>query len=210
MLEKIISGGQTGVDRAALDAALKRGIPCGGWCPRGRLAEDGRIPDRYPLIETTTDQSRQRTEWNVRDTEGTLRAFYNVCRHRGGPLALEDGCARMLTCKYHGWVYRLDGTLRGVPHWDRVELFDPGEFGLRPVHVDAHDGLVFVHLGDAPVPLADWVGPLPERMPVALAGFQFAHRATYDVACNWKVYVDNFLEGYHIPHVHPELTENPA
>lgn len=71
-LEKIVSGGQTGVDRAALDVALERGIPCGGWCPRGRLAEDGRIPDRYPLTETPTNQYRQRTEWNVWDSDGTL------------------------------------------------------------------------------------------------------------------------------------------
>ena len=72
ILAKILSGGQTGVDRAALDVALARGIPCGGWCPRGRLAEDGRIPDRYPLTETPNRRYRERTEWNVRDSDGTL------------------------------------------------------------------------------------------------------------------------------------------
>ena len=72
MVRKIASGGQTGVDRAALDVALELGIPCGGWCPRGRLAEDGVIPSRYPLDETPTDRYRQRTEWNVRDSDGTL------------------------------------------------------------------------------------------------------------------------------------------
>ena len=71
-VEAIISGGQTGVDRAALDAALELGIPCGGWCPRGRRAEDGPIPDRYPLHETSTDAYPQRTERNVRDSDGTL------------------------------------------------------------------------------------------------------------------------------------------
>lgn len=69
---KIISGGQTGVDRAALDVALELKIPCGGWCPLGRLAEDGRIDDRYPLKETSSEIYAQRTRWNVRDSDATL------------------------------------------------------------------------------------------------------------------------------------------
>jgi hypothetical protein len=72
MVRKVVSGGQTGVDRAALDVALALGIPCGGWCPRGRRAEDGRLPDRYPLQETPTADYPQRTAWNVRDSDGTL------------------------------------------------------------------------------------------------------------------------------------------
>jgi hypothetical protein len=71
-VRKIVSGGQAGVDRAALDAALALGIPCGGWCPKGRRAEDGVIPDRYPLIETETKDYRERTRRNVRDSDGTL------------------------------------------------------------------------------------------------------------------------------------------
>lgn len=72
MFTKLISGGQTGVDRAALDLALERGIPCGGWCPKGRRAEDGPLPDRYPLVETTWWGYPQRTAWNIRDSDGTL------------------------------------------------------------------------------------------------------------------------------------------
>jgi len=71
-LVTVVSGGQTGVDRAALDIALELGLPCGGWCPRGRRAEDGRIPSRYPLRETPSAGYPQRTEWNVRDSDGTL------------------------------------------------------------------------------------------------------------------------------------------
>lgn len=71
-LRKIVSGGQTGVDRAALDAALAHDVPVGGWCPKGRRAEDGRIPDRYPLKETPSEAYEQRTAWNVRDSDGTL------------------------------------------------------------------------------------------------------------------------------------------
>ncbi len=82
MLAKIISGGQTGVDRAALDVALERGLPCGGWCPQGRRAEDGAIPERYPLRETPTSAYPQRTEWNVRDADGTL--VLTRGRPRGG------------------------------------------------------------------------------------------------------------------------------
>ena len=72
MLSRIVSGGQTGVDRAALDVALELALDCGGWCPQGRRAEDGLIPERYPLVETPWDGYPQRTEWNVRDSDGTL------------------------------------------------------------------------------------------------------------------------------------------
>ena len=72
MIEKVISGGQTGVDRAALDMALDLRIPCGGWCPNGRLAEDGPLGPKYPLEETPSSDYSQRTEWNVRDSDGTL------------------------------------------------------------------------------------------------------------------------------------------
>jgi len=72
MLTKIVSGGQTGVDRAALDLALELGFPCGGWCPKGRKAEDGPLPPHYPLIETLTDNYAERTRWNVRGSDGTL------------------------------------------------------------------------------------------------------------------------------------------
>lgn len=71
-IERVVSGGQTGVDRAALDVALAFGIPCGGWCPKGRRAEDGRLPRRYPLKATPSEEYAQRTEWNVRDSDGTL------------------------------------------------------------------------------------------------------------------------------------------
>src|SRR5512134_3746342 len=81
-IERVVSGGQTGVDRAALDAALALGLPCGGWCPRGRRAEDGAIPLHYPLRETPTARYPQRTEWNVRDSDGTL--ILTRGRPRGG------------------------------------------------------------------------------------------------------------------------------
>mgnify|MGYP003793290687 CR=1 FL=1 len=91
MIKKIVSGGQTGVDRAALDVAMQLGIPVGGWCPRGRRAEDGRIPDSYPLREASSVNYAKRTELNVRDSDGTLILS-------GGPLtggtALTESLAR--------------------------------------------------------------------------------------------------------------------
>lgn len=82
MIRRIVSGGQTGADRAALDAALELGLPCGGWCPCGRLAEDGPIEPRYPLRETPSADYAQRTEWNVRDSDGTLAFCHG--RPKGG------------------------------------------------------------------------------------------------------------------------------
>lgn len=98
---KIVSGGQTGVDRAALDVALARGIPCGGWCPKGRLAEDGAIPPRYPLEETPSAVYAERTAWNVRDSGGTLVLSWgppangtaltvDLARGMGKPCLVED------------------------------------------------------------------------------------------------------------------------
>ncbi len=142
----------------------------------------------------------------VRGHDGQLRAFYNVCRHRGGPLALEDGCATVLQCKYHGWTYLLDGSLRGTPKFDRTELFDRKDYGLVPVNLDLWQGLVFVSLAaDAP-PVELFLRGIQERIvPTSLTDMKFYKRVTYNLRCNWKVYVDNYLEGYHLPFVHPEL-----
>ena len=85
---KIISGGQSGVDRAALDVALELGIPCGGWCPNGRLAEDGVIASKYPLEQTPLVQYQQRTEWNARDSDGTL--ILTIGKPEGGTLLTMD------------------------------------------------------------------------------------------------------------------------
>ncbi|MEM6328596.1 MAG: aromatic ring-hydroxylating dioxygenase subunit alpha [Bacteroidota bacterium] len=145
----------------------------------------------------------------IRDREGGLRAFYNVCRHRGGPLATDDhGCARMLQCQYHGWTYRLDGSLRGVPRFGHSELFDKRDFGLVPVEVNVAMGLVFVRLEPGGPSLGEALDGIEARIaPMNLASLRFHTRVEYRVACDWKVYVDNYLEGYHLPLVHPELCD---
>ena len=143
----------------------------------------------------------------VRGRDGVLRGFYNVCRHRGGPLALDRaGCVKALQCKYHGWTYLLDGTLRGVPQWDRVELFDKGANALVPVALDTWEDFVFAHLGYEPAPLASVMAGITERIaPIRLSGKRLVREVEYQVHANWKVYVDNYLEGYHVPYVHPDL-----
>lgn len=145
----------------------------------------------------------------VRDKEDVLRAFYNVCRHRGGPLVTdESGCVNALQCKYHGWTYWLDGMLRGVPEFDRVRLFDKKDFGLTPVNLRVWQGLIFLRLDEGDSRLNGALAEIEKRIaPLDLTELKFHSQVVYDIDCNWKVYIDNYLEGYHIPHVHPELNK---
>lgn len=138
--------------------------------------------------------------------DSVLRGFYNVCRHRGGPLATENGCGTVLQCKYHGWTYSLDGSLRGVPDFDRVELFDKSDFGLVPIPIETWQGLIFANLDNDALPLSYYLEGVAERIiPQDISSYKFHSSMKYEVNCNWKVYVDNYLEGYHVPIVHPEL-----
>lgn len=141
----------------------------------------------------------------VRGDDGELRAFHNVCRHRAGPLAVTCSGARALRCRYHGWTYGLDGVLRSAPGMGGAAGFEPRDIRLPEAHVATWAGLVFVALGPAP-PLAELLGGVAARAGAfALDRFRHARRESYEIACNWKAYVDNYLEGYHLPHVHPAL-----
>lgn len=143
----------------------------------------------------------------IRDDD-TIRAFFNVCKHRGGPLAIEAGCGKTISCKYHGWTYRLDGSLRGVPKFDRAELFDKRDFGLSPLSLINWKGLLFVRLDDGGWEPDEVLTPISQDIkPIDVGDFEFKKRIEYTLDCDWKVYVDNYLEGYHIPHVHPELCD---
>jgi choline monooxygenase len=142
----------------------------------------------------------------VRGDDGVIRALHNVCRHRAGPLATCDGRgARALRCKYHGWTYNLDGQLRSAPEMGEAENFDVSAIRLPQAQVAQWQGLVFVALEDAP-PLAEVLAGIDARLHGhALADYDYHHRISYEVNCNWKVYIDNYLEGYHVPHIHPAL-----
>jgi choline monooxygenase len=142
----------------------------------------------------------------VRDKLGTLRAFSNVCRHRAGPIALGSGCKNVMRCQYHGWTYTLDGKLIGTPDVEGVEFFDRSTMGMFPVRLEIWEKFIFVTFESDPEPLETYLGKIPEQAHgFQFAGLQFAERRDYVINCNWKVYVDNYLEGYHIPIAHPGL-----
>lgn len=142
----------------------------------------------------------------TRAGDGQLHAFFNVCRHRAGPVAQGAGNRKSLQCLYHGWTYGLDGQLRTTPEFDGVRCFDKADNGLVPVRVDTWGPFVFVNLDDDAPSLAATLGNIPaETGHLPLERMGFYKRVDYEIACNWKVYVDNYLEGYHIPMAHPGL-----
>jgi choline monooxygenase len=145
----------------------------------------------------------------VRGKDGLLRAFPNVCRHRAGPLALCNGKgAHSLQCKYHGWTYTLEGQLRSAPEMKDVPDFDVGNIHLPPLRVHEWQGLVFVALSKDVPDFDEVYGGISEHIaPIDLAAMRYLRTVNYDVDCNWKVYVDNYVEGYHLPHVHPGLNK---
>jgi choline monooxygenase len=150
----------------------------------------------------------------VRDQEGVIRAFHNVCRHRAARVMPDEaGKASKLRCRYHGWTYDLAGRLRGTPEFEGVADFRKEEQGLVQLDLDTWGSLVWVRQrreGPPSAPnqsLHDFLAPLPEQAAaLGLESLHFAERRHYDIACNWKVYVDNYLDGgYHVNTIHPGL-----
>ncbi len=142
----------------------------------------------------------------TRDTDGTLHALHNVCRHRGAEVVLEvAGNKRRLQCHYHAWTYGLDGAMRAAPRADREECFVKEELGLRKASVATWGPFVFVHLDKDAPPLAQVLGNVPQLVVEAgidVDSLQFHSRVEYDLDCNWKVAMENFLECYHCPTAH--------
>jgi len=138
--------------------------------------------------------------------DGSLRAFHNVCRHRAGPLVMDEhGQLSSFVCRYHGWAYALDGTLNSARDFGD-ETFDCAGYPLYGVRVDEWRGLVFVNLdADAPALVDDHGAFFDALADQPLESFTYSHRSRHDIAANWKVYCDNYGEGYHVPLVHPEL-----
>jgi Rieske 2Fe-2S family protein len=143
----------------------------------------------------------------ARDKAGDVRAFYNVCRHRGTRLCEEaSGHAATIQCPYHAWTYGLDGRLVGAPHMDEVRGFDREEYSLYPVKVAVWEGFIFVNLADHAMELEQWLAPLAGKFSEwNLPNLRSAKRVEYDVKANWKLMFENYAECYHCPGVHPQL-----
>jgi choline monooxygenase len=142
----------------------------------------------------------------VRGADRVLRAFYNVCRHRAGPPAEGCGSRKVFRCGYHGWTYALDGRLLNAPEMEGTAGFDHAKFGLQPLRVEEWGAWIFVNLDSNTEDLISCLHELPlQAQKYAIDGLKLAERREYRMECHWKVYIDNYLEGYHLPSVHPSL-----
>jgi phenylpropionate dioxygenase-like ring-hydroxylating dioxygenase large terminal subunit len=176
---------------AELDLVLRR-RPI-GFCPSAALTEPGSFVAREaagtPVIA-------------VRGRDGIARAFLNACSHRGAQVACEStGCTKAFVCPYHGWTYALDGSLRGVPHGLGFPELDKNDAGLTPLWAREHGGLVYVSQQTPTPEIVAEITALPELIPDR---FKFVKVTENDVATNWKISVEGFLEGYHIRSTHPD------
>ena len=193
----------------------------GGWYTHAGIAglEKERVFGRVWHFAGRTDQVARQGQFVTcdvagepllvaRGADGILRGFYNVCRHHAAAVATEDaGTVQLFRCPYHGWTYALDGTLKGTPDFAGVCAFDRATNGLVPVRVAVWESFVFVNLATEGPSLEGFLGDLVQRIaPLGLADLRFHSRREYVLRCNWKVFVDNYLDGgYHVPHLHKGL-----
>jgi glycine betaine catabolism A len=178
-----------------------------GWVCVGRSAEIAESGDY--LVRDIVGESI----FVVRNRDGELRAFYNVCAHRGTKL-LDDqpACGHLgkaLKCPYHAWSYDLDGGLLATPNVHEDEEFERADYPLHRIAVGEYAGFLFVSLADEPLPLDDWLRNSNETITdfdrYAMGELRLGRRITYDVAANWKIVVENYNECLHCPTIHPEL-----
>ena len=205
-------------DRAPLAQAST--IP-GSWYTDSRIAELERLnvfSKTWQLV-ARTDQVETQGQFIsttvagepvviVRGNDNMLRAFYNVCSHHAAAVVTQPcGSASLLRCPYHGWNYGLDGSLKGMPEFEGVENFNRAEKGLVPIRVETWECFVFINLDDHAQSLVDFLGGLVKSVaPLGIGKLHYFDRRTYNIHCNWKVFVDNFLDGgYHVPHLHKGL-----
>ena len=173
------------------------------WLMVGR-ADQLRDPGQYITCELAGESILV-----IKGKDRILRAFFNVCRHKGAAIVTEaEGRAQNLRCPYHGWTYTLEGSLKGTPDFAGVQNFEPGENGLIPVQTSVWEGWVFVKLESGGPSLEQFLGAdLSGRIQrLKLENLHWVERRHYTLECNWKVFVDNYLDGgYHVPHLHGAL-----
>lgn len=174
------------------------------WCYAGPVS---RLPNPGDFrVEQIADQCI----FLIRDRDSRLRAFHNVCQHRGHQLLAASGTGKKrIVCPYHAWTYGLDGQLMQAPRTEHLQGFDPAEFGLKPVRLAECAGLLFANL-DTAAPDFEQLYPgfgqtIVDSLPDH-ARFVAAFEFDFDIAANWKIVVDNFSEGYHIPVAHRLLS----
>jgi Rieske 2Fe-2S family protein len=190
-------------DPALLDAELD-GLFGAMWVYAGRVEEIER-PGRFVV--------RELNGHNIvftRNAGGEIRAFHNVCRHRGTRLCAEASgeLPGSIQCPYHAWTYDLDGRLIGAPHMDDVPHFRKADYPLLRVRVDEWDGHIFLNLSERPAALRDQLGPLVEKFrPWRMQDLRLGRRIVYDVKANWKLIVQNYNECLHCPNLHPALNK---
>ncbi|MEO1193393.1 MAG: aromatic ring-hydroxylating dioxygenase subunit alpha [Pseudomonadota bacterium] len=159
------------------------------------------------LDEAGTYLAVEVADWKIfvlRGRDGVLRAFHNVCRHRGAPLlATGSGRCDVLRCPYHLWLYDQEGRLRKAPWFGDDPAFKLEDHGLEPVSLEVWRGLLFIAIEPAE-PLEQQLGALPDQVAhQPLESFAAVAEERFEIACNWKLYTDNFVEGYHVPGIHP-------
>src|SRR5687768_15612326 len=145
----------------------------------------------------------------LRDRSGSLRAFFNVCRHRGTRLCevASGQLSETIQCPYHAWTYTLDGRLIGAPHMNAVEGFDKRDYPLHAAALAEWEGFVFVNVVKEPAPFGQTFAPMIGRLSrFALPSLAVGHRVTYEVRANWKLVFQNYSECLHCPTIHPQLT----
>jgi phenylpropionate dioxygenase-like ring-hydroxylating dioxygenase large terminal subunit len=174
--------------QAEMERVLRRSFAA--FCPSAALAEPGSFIAREaagtPIVV-------------VRGRDGVVRAFHNVCRHRGMRIAADSGCTNAFVCPYHGWTYELDGRLRHVPHAEGFPGLDKQDHGLAPLRALESNGMVFV--SQAPTGPQAALAGLPELIGKSQRLYATSARVT---EANWKIVLEGFLEGYHIRVTHPE------
>jgi choline monooxygenase len=182
----------------------RKSVFAGNWQVAGRV-DQVRQPGQFFTIDVNHEPLLI-----VRSEDGKLRGFYNVCRHHAAAVEPQtSGCAKQFRCPYHGWTYGNDGTLKGMVEFEGVCNFERNDNGLVPVGVDMWENFVFVNLSGKAEPLRDFLGQVPLlAAPLKITEkLHFFDRRIYTLKCNWKVYVDNYLDGgYHVPHAHKGLS----
>jgi phenylpropionate dioxygenase-like ring-hydroxylating dioxygenase large terminal subunit len=139
----------------------------------------------------------------LRDHDGKIRAFANTCRHRGSELLEGKGNCKLIVCPYHSWTYDLSGNLRGTPEMDKTLNFNKADYGLSSIAIDTWGNFLFINFDKNPEPLKQHLGDLPEKLaPYRLENMALARRKSFQMDCNWKLFVENAKESYHIGTVH--------